>query len=244
MKRYIHASTVGDTNPEHPTDWQDAAAKIVTFFSSTFGITPEVGNIACFDEVVDYSNLGQLCHIRLEFPEGFKLSTLSIIWEVWPRCNKDHKPAAELRKYLHRYRDTTGWYELVLCQYASIEYCLKWLTKSKRIAQLLTSLSWPSSSTWKSVDLASEDGMWERYLASPEDQVNNELNVFPEPSTQSGHGSMFIFDESGSDNEAIQVNFDAWCRKQISMAASSKSADQYREKYKSYVQSLISKYWS
>lgn len=102
---------------------------------------------------------------------------------------------------------------------------------------------WPSSQKWRNVDLYEDDTMWSSYLAGPEDKVNSELQIYPEPSVQGGIGDMFIFDESGQDHDPIEIDFGEWCMIEAEMAASSKSATQYEERYREFVINLMSNHW-
>lgn len=44
---------------------------------------------------------------------------------------------------------------------------------------------WPSADAWYSIDSDEQfENMWSRYLAGPEDEVNKQLQIFPEPSIQ------------------------------------------------------------
>ena len=103
---------------------------------------------------------------------------------------------------------------------------------------------WPSASKWQNIDSDEQfEEMWSSYLSGPEDEVNKVLQIFPEPSVQGGSGGMFIHDESGKDNESIVIDYRAWCDVEQEMAVSSKSAKQYKEKYKAYIESLIAEEW-
>ena len=102
--------------------------------------------------------------------------------------------------------------------------------------------SWPRRSYWQHIDDDEAfENAWNKYLAKPENAVNDELQIFPEPSTQGGLGSMFIFDESGQRNWDNQpsIDFGEWCDAELSMASSSRSADEYAEKYRQYVLAIV-----
>lgn len=105
------------------------------------------------------------------------------------------------------------------------------------------STKWPVANEWYNIesDEAFED-MWSTYLAGPEDDVNKELQIFPEPSVQGGSGGMFIFDESEEGYESFSIDYQDWCDRELEMAASSKSAKQYKEKYKKFVENLLDEY--
>ena len=100
---------------------------------------------------------------------------------------------------------------------------------------------WPSFDFWESIedDYDMEDA-WDNYLSGPENIVNEELQIFTEPSVQGSMGSMFLYDESGGGRfGSISVDFQEWCDAELSMASSSKNADVYGKKYRAYIQSLI-----
>ena len=115
-----------------------------------------------------------------------------------------------------------------------------------RLSELIVnSRKWPSAKKWKNIDYEDQfEDMWSTYLSSQEDEINKELRVFPEPSIQGGIGDMFIHDQSDEANEPIIIDFDEWCDTECKLAAASKSADQYKEKYRQYIESLINTYWS
>lgn len=84
------------------------------------------------------------------------------------------------------------------------------------------------------------DDIWITYLSGPEDEVQKELQIFFEPSAQGGVGGMFIFDESGEDRfDTIEVDFSEWESNELDTAASSNSPEEYKQKFKAYVESLI-----
>lgn len=104
--------------------------------------------------------------------------------------------------------------------------------------------NWPSADAWYNIESDEEfEDMWSRYLAGPEDEVNKLLKIFPEPSIQGGFGSMVIFDESGDENESVDIDYQDWCDNQLNMAAESKNATEYRQKYKAFVEDLIAENW-
>lgn len=83
------------------------------------------------------------------------------------------------------------------------------------------------------------EDFWSAYLSLPEDEVNTELQIFPEPSVQGGMGSMYIFDESGEERFSdVSVDFGEWCDKQMVMAMNSKSAEDYKRQYREWVKDL------
>lgn len=108
----------------------------------------------------------------------------------------------------------------------------------------ISNSEWPDEDFWREIDPDSEafDNAWDRYLSNLEWSVNDELDVYPEPSIQGGRGSMFIIDNSG-ENEAIHVDFQHWVDIELDIAANSESADQYRAGYMRYLEGLIEDYW-
>ena len=107
------------------------------------------------------------------------------------------------------------------------------------------SLEWPSANEWYNIESDEEfENMWDRYLAGPEDEVNKQLQIFTEPSIQGGMGGMFIFDESEEGNESFAIDFQDWCDKELNMAAESKNAKEYKQKYKAFVEAeLVDENW-
>ena len=105
--------------------------------------------------------------------------------------------------------------------------------------------NWPSADDWYDIESDEEfENMWSRYLAGPEDEVNKELQIFTEPSIQGGMGGMFIFDESGHGYKSFSIDFRDWCDRERDMAAESNNADEYKQKYKDFVEAeLIDEDW-
>lgn len=100
--------------------------------------------------------------------------------------------------------------------------------------------NWPTREEWFSTDLyEDEEYMWASYLQEPEDRVNSEFQIFPEPSIQGHRGGMFIFDKSGNDNESIHVEINDWWDAEIDMAANSSSEEEYEHKYRDYIEQLL-----
>lgn len=106
------------------------------------------------------------------------------------------------------------------------------------------SKDWPSADEWYNIESDEEfEDMWDRYLAGPEDEVNKQIQIFTEPSIQGGMGGMFIFDESESGHESFSIDFQDWCDTELSIAAESKNATEYKQKYKAFVEDLIAENW-
>ena len=101
---------------------------------------------------------------------------------------------------------------------------------------------WPSSDWWYDLDDESFEDAWQEYLSGPEDAVNKELQIFPEPSVQGSMGGLFVFDESSEDrkgeDEDWYVDWQDYLNWQIDAAATSKNASQYKEKYRSFMKNL------
>ena len=117
-------------------------------------------------------------------------------------------------------------------------------TSSKYSNKLTKSNDWPSADEWYNIESDEEfEDMWSRYLAGPEDEVNEQLQIYPEPSVQGGMGSMIIFDGSRNEDDAIFADFQDWCDSEVSMAAESKNANEYKKKYKVFVEEWISENW-
>ena len=105
--------------------------------------------------------------------------------------------------------------------------------------------SWPTADEWSSLDEYYDEDfeealneMWQEYLSGPEDEVNQEFHIFAEPSGQGMIASMFLFDDDGV-YDSVEVDFGEWCNAEIAMAASSKSAAEYKKKYRAWIQELI-----
>ena len=103
---------------------------------------------------------------------------------------------------------------------------------------------WPSEDEWYyfAEDDERFESAWGRYLSSPEDVVNQELQIFPEPSIQGYSGGVFIHDESGQDRTENGYpwyqGWQSWCEWEIDAAASSKNASEYQEKYREHIRKL------
>ena len=83
------------------------------------------------------------------------------------------------------------------------------------------------------------EDVWQKYFAKPEDIVNDELQIFCEPSVRGGDGAMFIFDESGEDRfDEVEVNWYDWCDAEGHMAVESNNAKEYEQKYREYIKKL------
>lgn len=106
----------------------------------------------------------------------------------------------------------------------------------------VTSSSWPSSDWWYDLDDESFEDAWQEYLSGPEDEVNKELQIFPEPSVQGNRGSLVVYDESGQDrqgeDENWYIDWQDYLDWQVDAAAASKNAAQYKKKYRKFMKEL------
>lgn len=101
--------------------------------------------------------------------------------------------------------------------------------------------SWPIASFWYGLDSWNFDDAWEQYLRDPESEVNAELQIFPEPSTQGNMGGLYVFDESGANRNRDgdwYIDWNEYCDWQLDAAASSKNAEQYKKKYRKFMKEL------
>lgn len=102
-----------------------------------------------------------------------------------------------------------------------------------------SSAKWPNADFWEGLyDDEDFEEAWSKYLQGPEDVVNNEFNIFPEPSVQGGIGSVFIHDND-DERDPIEVDYDYWCDTEIQMAKASRSSKQYENKYRKWIKNLI-----
>lgn len=97
---------------------------------------------------------------------------------------------------------------------------------------------WPSEDDWYDRDDFEFD-LWPKYLDEPEEEINNKYNIYPEPDTQGGMGDMVIYDQSGQDRDQFTVDFDDWESKQMDMAASSSSKEEYKQQYENFIKQLL-----
>ena len=88
-------------------------------------------------------------------------------------------------------------------------------------------------------DMEAFEEAQELYLNDIELSVADSLNLFLEPSVQGSRGGMFVYDESGADNDTIEVDYRNWCIDEISMAASSSSPEKFRAAFEAYLESLM-----
>lgn len=225
MKRYIATTTMEDDRYylDFAQSFVDELATKCNLDTSKITINPDVDYAPVLEAVtIDFSELHiRLTTIELRFCSSNEKISSSQGWTtgVWliyfPRNIRSASPLVNelLRKSTFQ----------------------KYLVPKKVV-------TWPGSRLWNSVDVNSEkfDDMWQEWLSSPESEVNSELNVFTEPSIQGGYGDMFIFDTSTKPHEMIaSVDFSDWCESELMLASQSKSRDDFKHRYKSYLSSLI-----
>lgn len=91
---------------------------------------------------------------------------------------------------------------------------------------------------WWEVWEEGEDNYF-KYLQKPQEEVNEELDIFLEPSTQGGMGSMYVLDNTDDERfEPVSVDFMEWCELEYEMATLSETEEEYKEKYKRYILDL------
>lgn len=115
----------------------------------------------------------------------------------------------------------------------------------KKIASIKAKWNkWPSSKKW--YEYAEDEGlfddMWSKWLSEPEEEVNKELQILPEPSVQGSMGGIFILDESGQERNENGFPWEEdwmdWYDWQVEAAAKSKNADEYKQKYREHIEEL------
>lgn len=96
---------------------------------------------------------------------------------------------------------------------------------------------WVDDDVFEDEDLDIEE-FWDKYLEGPESCVSDELNIYIEPSTQAGQGGVFIFDNETGE-EIGYYDFEEWCCMEMDMARNAKDADDYKEKFQKFVETII-----
>lgn len=87
-----------------------------------------------------------------------------------------------------------------------------------------------------------EEEIWQSYLGSPENEVNEELGIFVEPSVQGSSGAVFIYDESGEGRWAssdTKVDWYDWCEKEFEMAREANNAEEYKKLYRQWMKEIL-----
>lgn len=80
---------------------------------------------------------------------------------------------------------------------------------------------------------------WQNYLSDPEESVYDELDIFTEPSGQGTLATMYLVDNSGKERfEPIRVDWSEWCENEIQMAIDSNNADEYKHRFRNYINHL------
>ena len=80
------------------------------------------------------------------------------------------------------------------------------------------------------------------YLSDPEDEVNTELKIFPEPSVQGNSGGVFIFDESGKNRWSsydAEVDWRDWSEREFDMARAANNAEEYKQMYREWMKEIL-----
>lgn len=80
---------------------------------------------------------------------------------------------------------------------------------------------------------------WEKYLSGAEWELSDELKIYIEPSTQAGQGIVVIYDESGSDNESIKVDYQDWIEHEQDIAGESDSEGEFKNTMREYIKGLM-----
>lgn len=234
MKRYIHQSRTINCSFQSDAYYVNIADLFIDEFCSRFGLNKSDFAI---DEELDHYTTAldetrinillkdaglRLYEIVLQFSRTAKRTTSGQSWKdgIW---------------YINFPEDNVDVSKLVdeLDRKSSFH---KYLVPRKEE-------TWPSAKMWRSLDTDSEkfEDMRSRWLSEPEDEVNTELNIFTEPSVQGRHGAMFLFDISnGSYDELGSVDFSDWYESELMLASQSKSSDEFKQKYKSYILDTLS----
>lgn len=98
---------------------------------------------------------------------------------------------------------------------------------------------WPNNNFWADRDFHADDSVWE-YIGGPEGEVESELQLFIEPSTQGGMGSIYIEDDSGLNRfSSFSIDYGDWLDLEYDAARNSDSSDSFREIFKVYLLELI-----
>jgi len=105
--------------------------------------------------------------------------------------------------------------------------------------------------TWKSIvnQLESEsergtDPLYEQteageYIESLQNQIEEKLNVWLEPSIQGGHGGIWIRDSKDDSTLAENIDYEGFNETTLDIACDSKNKKEFMSRYESYLESLI-----
>lgn len=100
--------------------------------------------------------------------------------------------------------------------------------------------SWPTKDVWENIEDDYEfQDLYDDYLGDPEAEVDDELQIFTEPSGQAGMGDIYITDDSGEERfEEVVIDLNEFEDKEIELAAASSSADEYKEKFRAWMKEV------
>lgn len=79
----------------------------------------------------------------------------------------------------------------------------------------------------------------ETYLLGAEHALEDELQLYIEPSTQAGQGVVVIYDESGNGNESIETDYQDWVEHEQDIASESDSEEEFKNTMREYIKGLI-----
>lgn len=89
-----------------------------------------------------------------------------------------------------------------------------------------------------------EDQIFYPYLSNAENEVNEKLKIYPEPSVQGGFGGVYIFDESGEnrwspyDDDDKVIDWYDWCEKEFNLARKASNAAEYAKLYENWMREV------
>lgn len=90
--------------------------------------------------------------------------------------------------------------------------------------------------------IAYEDDIW-NLVGDIEQNVNDALKIYVEPSTQGQAGYFYIFDESGDARfDAIKLSARIWFNTEKKILAESKSQSEFELRYSNWVQEILKNY--
>jgi len=114
---------------------------------------------------------------------------------------------------------------------------IKQPSKVKAATAVKANSNWPAAEDWVAIDVRSDAyyDMMMDYLNEAECDVNDEFDVSLEPSGN----IMFIVDNS-CQNDDIEMNYEEWCENERQMAEDSKSVDEFKKKYRTYLSGILS----
>ena len=89
------------------------------------------------------------------------------------------------------------------------------------------------------LDGEATEELWQDYLCEPEEEVNEKYDLFLEPNVQGDFGVMVIYDESGEQDEEIEIDWQSWSEREIDLALSSNTAEEFQKKYEDWILSIL-----